>query len=136
MMYAGVFNLAIGIYVYALRRLGALDYRSARVLVATWFGRTYRACCLLRSERYRVADEEAMTVYAADIKANQGPFFQRFSKVLVLLAVIFSAMGICVSIRIGFTRQLGGGCHSGDYCGVPVQNQTAVLQAGTNLVGN
>ena len=66
------FNLAVGLYVCMLRKLGVLDRHSAHLLAATWFGRTYRCCCLLRQERYRVMDHDGdVPIYPADKHLNQ-----------------------------------------------------------------
>ena len=66
-----IFFASIAIFVLVLRLVGILDVRSARVLTATWWGRIFRCCCLPRSERYRVMDEEKASVIELDKSVNK-----------------------------------------------------------------
>jgi len=66
-----IFFASIAIFVLVIRSVGILDVRSARVLTATWWGRLFRCCCLPRSERYRVMDEEKASVIELDKSVNK-----------------------------------------------------------------
>jgi hypothetical protein len=66
-----IFFASIAIFVLVIRSVGILDVRSARVLTATWWGRIFRCCCLPRSERYRVMDEEKASVIELDKSVNK-----------------------------------------------------------------
>lgn len=103
------FNIGVSFYVFVVRRLGFLDHRSARVLGATWFGSTYRRCCLLRQERYRVMDEGNLPIYVADKRANE-----RHLKCLsYFLALCFLASCLGAALTMFGDAVVAGGHYEG-----------------------
>jgi len=98
------FNIGVGLYVLSLRRLGFLDHRLARVLGGTWFGGTYRRCCLSQQERYRVMDEGNVPIYAADKRANEW-LLRRLSSLLAF-AVACLLLGQLSSVLLLGLRPL------------------------------